>query len=112
MVVWAKVPDRNGIVKPQPRPLLVTSVHPTNKKAPFVAHCISTRRENPPSEPIFEMPWDAKTGDRTGLYRWCAVVLRWSVIVEQDQVEDISGDISDEMLAEIRRRIADAAIWK
>src|SRR5437870_32014 len=82
MVVWARVRDRGGVLKETARPLLITSVHLTDKKAPFVAHCISTRKENSPDDPIVEMPWDAKTGAGVGLYQWCAVVLRWVVIVD------------------------------
>ena len=28
---------------------------------------------------------DAQTGGTTGFYQWCALVLRWQVIVEQNQ---------------------------
>ena len=109
MVVWAAgVPDRNGIIKPVERPLLITSVHPTDKKAPLVAHCISTRRDNPASDPVAEMPWDANTGSTTGLFEWCAVVLRWFVILEQDQVTKITGHVSDEFLDDVLQKIADA----
>ncbi len=108
MVVWAKVPDRSGIVKPDPRPLLITGVHPTIKNAPFVAHCISTRTELNPLDPVFEMPWNAQTGSTTGLYEWCALVLRWSLIVDPKDVEDISGTVTDSMLASIQQRIVDA----
>src|SRR5262249_599702 len=87
MVVWARVPDRSGIVKDNPRPLVIISVHPTDKKAPFVACSVSTRPEKDTDEPIFELPWDAKTGSCTGFHQWCALVLRWQVIVEQDQVD-------------------------
>jgi hypothetical protein len=110
MVVWARVPDRNGSIKPDPRPLVITSVHPTNKKAPFVACCVSTRPEKDTDEPIFPLPWDAQTGSTTGFYKWCALVLRWQVIIEQDQVDESIrfGDIPKEMFAEIRNAIKDA----
>jgi hypothetical protein len=101
MVVWASVPDRNGVVKSDPRPLLITSVHPTLKNAPFVAHCISTRTENSSDDPIIEMPWDKNTGGGVGLFRWCAVVLKWSVIVDQDQVVDCTGKVSREFLESV-----------
>jgi len=107
MVVWARVPDRHGIVKDAARPLLVTSVHPVDKKGPFVAHCISTRAEVDPQDPYIEMPWDAQTGAGTGLYKWCAVVLKWSVIVEPIDVEEISGKVSPAFLAKVKQTIAD-----
>jgi len=106
MVVWAKVADRNGVLKPTARPLLITSVHPSNKKAPFVAHCISTRRINDADDPTVEMPWDAKTGSGTGLFSECSVVLKWTAIVDQDDVEDISGHVSKEFLDFVLERIA------
>ena len=107
MVVWAKVPDRNGVAKPDPRPLLTTSVHPTDKRAPFVAHCISTRPQNPPDDPVIEMPWDATTGGGLGLYRWCALVVKWSVIVEQADVVDVTGRVDPSFLQTVLDTIRD-----
>src|SRR5580700_6635660 len=105
MVVWAKVPDRNGIIKANPRPLLITSVHPTNKKAPFVANCISTRLDNRQIDPTIEMPWDEKTGKGVGLYSRCVVVLRWVVIVEQSQVVDMTGKVEPAFFDFVLKRI-------
>ena len=114
MVVWARVPDRNGIIKPNPRPLVITSIHPTDKQAPFVAYCVSTRPAEETDEPIFELPWDAQTGSCTGFYKRCALVLRWQVIVEQDQVDQTIpfGQIPEEMFHAIVRAIDDAKTWK
>jgi hypothetical protein len=106
-IIWARVPDRSGVVKNNPRPLLVTLVHPKDKNAPAVANCISTRRENSPDDPIIEMPWDAETGSTTGLYQWCAMVLGWQVIVKQDQIVEVSGRVPDELLRTIKRKILD-----
>ncbi|HEX5244910.1 MAG TPA: hypothetical protein VFW23_16755 [Tepidisphaeraceae bacterium] len=105
MVVWACVPDRNGIIKSEPRPLLITDVHPSNKKGPFVAHCISTRVIDAPNDPVVEMPWDARTGKGTGLYRHCVVVLRWIVIVEQNQVVDVSGKVEPAFLQHVLEQV-------
>jgi hypothetical protein len=106
MIVWAKAPDRNGVVKATARPLLITSIHPSNKKAPFVAHCISTRTDNYKNDPVIEMPWDPKTGAGTGLFAKCFLVLGWSVIVDQNDVEEISGAVEKEFLALVLERIA------
>jgi len=55
--------------KPDPRPIANHfSVHPTDKKAPFVAHCISTRKAADDADPTVEMPWDSKNGSGVGLY--------------------------------------------
>ena len=105
MVVWAKVPDRNGVVKSNPRPLLITSVHPTNKKAPVVANCISTRLENRECDPTIEMPSDPKTGNGLGLYTRCVVVLRWVVLVEPDRIVDVTGKVEPEFLNFVLSRI-------
>ena len=40
-----------------PRLVVITSVHPRNKKAPFVAVCVSTRPAKESDEPIFPLPW-------------------------------------------------------
>lgn len=105
MVVWAKVPDRNGHIKANPRPLLITSVHPTNKKAPFVANCISTRLDNRDSDPTIEMPSNPKTGAGLGLFTQCVVVLRWVVTVEQAQVVDVTGKVDSDFLNYVLVRI-------
>jgi mRNA-degrading endonuclease toxin of MazEF toxin-antitoxin module len=105
MVVWAKVPDRNGHIKANPRPLLVTSVHPANKKASFVANCISTRLDNRASDPTIEMPSHPKTGAGLGLFCRCVVVLRWMVNVEQSRVVDVTGKVDPEFLNYVLTRI-------
>lgn len=105
MVVWAKVPDRNGIIKANPRPLLITSVHPTRRDAPFVANCISTRADNPPDDPVIEMPWDPKTGAGLGLFSRCFVVLRWVLTVEQHHVVDMTGKVDPEFFSYVLTRI-------
>src|SRR6185437_16183463 len=98
MVVWAKVPDRNGFTKPEPRPLLITSIHPTQKNAPFVAHCISTRKTSSSADPVIEMPWHPTTGAGLSLFKWCAVVLKWAVIISPDDVVDSTGKVDSEFL--------------
>jgi hypothetical protein len=105
MVVWAKVPDRNGHIKQNPRPLLITAVHPTNKKAPFVANGISTRLDDRAFDPTIEMPSDPKTGAELGLYKRCAVVLRWVLVLDQDRVVDVTGTVKQEFLAYVLKRI-------
>ena len=105
MVVWAKVPDRNGNIKANPRPLLITSVHPTDRKAPFVANCISTRLDNRDSDPTIEMPSHPKTGAGIGLFCQSVVVLRWMVTVEQSRVVDVTGKVDPEFLTYVLTRI-------
>lgn len=114
MIVWARVPDRNGVVKDQPRPLVIINVHPTDKKAPFVACCISTRPQKETDEPIIELPWDEKTGGVTGFYRWCALVLRWRVIVEQSAVDANipSRELPAELFERIKKAIDDDKTWR
>lgn len=53
------------------------------------------------------MPWDAKTGAGVGLFAWCALVLKWMVIVEQDQVEDVTGEVDPDFLRHVMRKIAE-----
>lgn len=114
MVVWARVPDRNGIIKPNPRPVVITAVHPSVKTAPFVAYGVSTRPPADTDEPIFPLPWDAETGGTTGFYQWCALVLRWQVIVEQEQVDESIpfGMIPPDLFDAILRAIDDAKTWR
>jgi hypothetical protein len=113
MIVWARVPDRNGVVKPNPRPVVITSVHPSVKNAPFVAYAVSTRPEKDTDEPIFPLPCDPQTGGTTGFYQWCALVLRWQLIVEPDQVDETIpfGHVPPDVFEAILRAIEDAKIW-
>jgi hypothetical protein len=106
MVVWARVPDKNGIIKPTPRPLLITSINPSNKNLPLVAHCISTRNVSDPKNPVIVMPWDDITGGGVGLFKWCAVVLKWSVILDPKDIEEITGAVSEKFLAQVMEGIA------
>jgi hypothetical protein len=111
-VVWAKVPDRNGVVKDQPRPVLIVLTHPTDKRAPLYGLGISTREDLDPSDPTIEMPWDAQTGSTTGLYKRCAVVLLWAVHVPQEAIAEVSGSVSDEFFEMVSRKMEEARFWK
>src|SRR5204862_7584119 len=75
----------------QPRPLLVIHPGPPTKESPLCCLCVSTDPKDDPDDPAIEMPWDATTGDTTGLYKWCRVVLLWHVLVDPGAVEDVSG---------------------
>jgi len=100
-VVWALVPDRNGIIKPDPRPLLVIHPGPETEEQRLVCLCVSTRSWDDPNDPAIEMPWDAKTGSTSGLFEWCRVVLLWRVLVGQPSVIRKSGRVTDAFLARI-----------
>ena len=40
------------------------------------------------------MPWDAVTGDTTGLYEWCRVVLLWHVLLTRRMWSGRSGAVT------------------
>jgi hypothetical protein len=111
-IVWAHVPDRNGVAKPDPRPILVTITHPTDRKAPLMGHAISTDPKNDPEDPAIEMPWDAQTGSTTGLYKWCRVVLLWPVLVEQKAIAQTTGSVSPQFLEMTLAKIQEARLWQ
>lgn len=111
-VIWARVPDRNGVVKDKARPILVILVHPKIRDAPLFGLAISTRADNyPQDDPVIEMPWDASTGSTTGLYEWCAVVLLWRVAVEQVDIERTSGAVSDEFMETLSEKMKEVEFW-
>jgi hypothetical protein len=107
-IVWARVPDRNEIIKGEPRPILVLLTHPSDKRAPLWGIAISTRKDIDPKDPTIEMPWNAETGDTTGLFEWCAAVLLWFVQVPQETIERISGCVNEEFFAMVQQRVAEA----
>ena len=111
-VIWAKVADRNGVIKPEPRPIVVVLTHPTNRKADLLGLAVSTRAEIDENDPVVEMPWDAETGSSTGLFQWCAVVLLWRVTVPQSDVERISGSVSDEFMKALSEKVKEAEFWR
>jgi hypothetical protein len=106
MVVWALVPDRNGITKPDPRPLLIISVHPKLKRGPFVAVAISTRADISPSDPVIEMPWDSATGGGIGLRKYCCAVLGWKPIVDPGDVLECTGEVQPDFLDRVLDALA------
>jgi hypothetical protein len=100
-VIWvANVPDRNGVVKNVPRPLLVVKPDPIDWSSTLCCLCISTDPKNDPSDPAIEMPWDSENGSTTGLYKWCRVVLLWHVLVDQADAT-VSGVVTDSFLNEV-----------
>jgi hypothetical protein len=101
-VVWAsRVPDRNGFAKDEARPLLVIRPDPIGAQSPLCCLAISTVPDDDPSNPAIEMPWDARTGDITGLYKWCRVVLLWHVLIDQQNVEEVSGLVTPSFLEHV-----------
>ena len=103
MVVWARVPDRNGVVKDDPRPLLVIQPLPIAPQGSLCCLAISTDPKDDPADPAIEMPWDAETGSTTGLYEWCRVVLLWRVYVDQTAVDpDEEGFVEAAFLIRVR----------
>jgi hypothetical protein len=107
-VIWARVADRSGVVKPEPRPILV--VFPPKAPAEdLLGLAISTREELDPEDPRVEMPWDAATGSTTGLYRWCAVVLLWAVRVPFKDIVERSGSAFFQQVSE---KAKEARFWR
>ena len=99
-VVWGLVPDRNGVSKPNPRPLLVIDPGPETKEQDLVCLAVSTRKGDDEKDPAVEMAWDAEAGSTTGLFEWCRVVLLRCVLVDQQSVRK-SGRVTDAFLARI-----------
>lgn len=98
-VVWANVPDRNGVMKF--RPLLVIKPDPADATSNLCCLAISTDPKNDPNDPGIEMPWDAQTGDITGLHQWCRVVLKWHVLVSPADVVRHTGFVTSGFLEEV-----------
>jgi hypothetical protein len=82
-------------------PIIGDSSRPINRDAILCCIAISTVPGDDPNDPAVEMPWDAKTGSTTGLYRWCRAVLLWHVSLEQSKVTDHTGRITKTQLDEI-----------
>lgn len=101
-VVWAIVRDKNGYAKPDPRPLLVIQPDPPSKEHYLCCLAISTVPDR--DDPAMEMPWDAKTGDTTGLRKWCQVILLWHDLVHPDDVEEKTGVVTQAFLREVMER--------
>ena len=111
-VIWAKVADRNGVIKDQPRPLLVIHPGPETSQTPLCCLCISTDPKTDPDDPAIDMPWDASTGDTTGLYKWCRVVLLWHVLLDQDTVTEVSGVVLSSFLDRVIAERENALLWR
>jgi hypothetical protein len=62
--------------------------------------------------PAIEMPWDARTGDTTGLYKWCRVVVLWHVLVDQQNVEEVSGLVTPSFLERVMSEREAALLWR
>lgn len=112
-VIWVPtVPDRNGVPKPQARPLLVIEPAPLNGRDHLCCLCISTDPEDDPDDPAILMPWSADDGDMTGLYQWCRVVLLWFVQIDQSAVEEVSGRVTAAFLAKTIHQRNETLFWR
>ena len=99
-VVWGMAQDRNGVTKPERRPLLIIHPGPQTREQNLVCLCVSTRGGADPADPPIEMPGDAETGSTSGLFKPCRVVLLWRVLIDQRSVQK-SGRVTDAFLARV-----------
>jgi hypothetical protein len=104
-IVWAQVPDPNGISKLRP----VVIVTPTTRLAatePFDVAAVSSRLPEPLPEDHVLLPWHAQGHPRTGLNRRCAVICTWLAQITATEIQDVAGivptPIMNEILAKIR----------
>jgi hypothetical protein len=111
-VIWApNVADRNGVRKPQARPLLVIQPAPSTRQDHLCCLCISTDPQDDPDDPAILMPWSAEDGDTTGLYQWCRVVLLWFVQIDQSAVEEVSGFVTAAFLGNVIYQRNETLFW-
>jgi hypothetical protein len=99
-ILWAYTLDRNGC-NGKVRPLVAIPPPPIDLNSPICCLAISTDPENQLTDPAVEVPWDAATGEVTGLYQKSRAVVLWHVQVAYADVKECTGRTTKSNLNEI-----------
>jgi mRNA-degrading endonuclease toxin of MazEF toxin-antitoxin module len=112
-IVWAEVPDANGIRKLRPAVIVTNSDRiATDRTLELVA--ITSRISEPLPDDHVLLPWHAQRHPRTGLNRKCAAVCSWLCTIAPADVKDTAGLVPGAVLLQIMAKIEEinAPHWK
>ncbi len=104
-VVWAVVPDRNGVMKRRPL-VIITDTNQIFMDEKIVGAAITTTYPEPPPETHVALPWHPRGQAATGLRRRSAAVCNWLVRLQPSSVEEVMGFVPTRTLLTIVKRIA------
>ncbi|MGH8059887.1 MAG: type II toxin-antitoxin system PemK/MazF family toxin [Candidatus Entotheonellia bacterium] len=103
-IVWAEIPDANGIRKLRPA-IIVTPTDRISSAAPLDVVAVTSRLREPlPYEHILR-PWQARGHPRTGVNRRCAAPCTWVARIAHDDIRDVAGVVSGAVMLDILSRV-------
>jgi mRNA-degrading endonuclease toxin of MazEF toxin-antitoxin module len=106
-VVWAELPDANGIVKVRPA-VVVSASADIVAGGPVRVAAITTRLPLPlPADHVL-LPWDRQGKARSGLRRKSAAVASWIAEVPLHEVRQVVGTLPPALVTELLTKVAAA----
>jgi len=108
-VVWVVLADKNGNLKRRPA-LILTATSEIHAGEKIAVMAISTSYPEPPPPGYIELPWHSdRRRSPTGLPSRCAAVLHWVRFIEQDEIDELAGDVPPRIMIDIHARLREEA---
>jgi len=103
-IVWAQVPDSNGIVKQRPA-VFITATEQIASHQPLAFVAVTSRVREPLPDDHVVLPWHPQGHVRTGLNRRCAAVCSWVFQATIEDVSHVAGVVPGRALLEFLTKI-------
>jgi hypothetical protein len=104
-IVWAEVPDANGVRKLRPA-VVLTPTDRITSSGPLEIVAVTSRLPQPLPDDHVLLPWHARGHPRTGLNRKCAAVCTWRARIVAADIRTVAGIVPGPILLEILERTA------
>ncbi len=106
-IVWATIPDANGIQKLRPA-VVVKAANPLDATGRYDVVAVTSRVLDPLPEDHVLLPWHPKGHPRTRLNRRCAAVCTWLVQIADSDIQDLAGIVPTPIMGTILAKVAAA----
>ncbi len=107
-IVWAEIPDPNGIRKLRPA-VIVTPTDALTPAGPFDVVAVTSRLPDSLPDDHVLLPWHPSGHPRTGLNRRCAAVCTWLAQIVDSDIQDVAGLVPTPLMRTILEKVAAAA---
>ena len=104
-IVWARVPDENGVNHKERPAVIVTATDDIDVNDPLVAVAVTGTFSNPLRESQVALPFHPSGNTRTKLRRPTVAVCDWIVRIKKADILQVAGIVPPGPLTEIMEKV-------
>lgn len=104
-IVWVEIADLNGNRKSRPA-VIVTDDDRLQSSGVIDVVAITSFVPSPLPDDYVLLPWHAQNHPKTGLNRKSAAVCTWQARISADDIQNVIGKLSGQILLEIMKRVS------